>query len=102
MPALLKSKSTRPHLLITLAKAFLTASGSATSTDKGKQDSGEWEEAATSSKGCNRRPIKATRHPSAIKAIAAALPTPVPAPVTIAILEWDMSISPEKNVIGDF
>jgi len=30
------------------------------------------------------------------------LPTPVPAPVTIAILEWDMSISPEKNVIGDF
>jgi hypothetical protein len=87
---------------MTLAKAFLTASGSATSTDKGKQDAGEWKEAATSSKGCNRRPIKATFHPSASKARAAALPTPVPAPVTIAILEWDMRNSPEENVIGDF
>jgi hypothetical protein len=89
-------------LLITVANAFLTASGSATSADKGKQDSAEWEAAATSSKGCNRRPIKATRHPSASKASAAALPTPVPAPVTIATLEWDMGNSPEENVIGDF
>src|SRR5947209_2178069 len=87
MPALLNSKSSRPKIFSTSPNSAFTESGSATSVGIVIALRPEAPPSlATASSGSLRRPASATFHPAFIKARAEALPTPVPPPVTTAIL----------------
>jgi hypothetical protein len=83
-PALLNSMSSRPCSATIFATAASTASGSETSQGSAMAREPAPLICAVSSNGARRRPIKPTFQPSARSAKAAARPTPVPAPVTIA------------------
>src|SRR4051812_32035346 len=84
MPALLNSTSRRPYFSFTLANIARIASTSLTSV--GTMKASPFPSFATASSGSLRRPTSVTAKPSFISASAAARPTPVPAPVTIATL----------------
>src|SRR5439155_16403473 len=85
MPALLKSRSSRPNVSRVFANSALTCSGSRTSV--GTASVGRlnaFPSAAAAVRTSARRPANTTDQPFWSKAKAAALPIPEPAPVTTA------------------
>ena len=83
VPALLTSRSTRPHSPRAAANRSATDSGSATSVGTTSAVSAP---PAVSSSGAARRPASATLHPASSSARPTACPIPDPAPVTTATL----------------
>jgi hypothetical protein len=90
MPALLNNRSTRPHAFTVAANKASTDAGSVTSVGTASALPGASASVATCSSGSLRRPAIATRQPSRSNASAAALPTPVPPPVTTATFPLDV------------
>src|SRR6476620_8816432 len=85
IPALLKSRSTRPCRVVVTSKRLRTDSSSVTSVGTGSSERSGWA-LARSSKRVRRRPASTTVQPSPPSAVATAAPMPLPAPVTTAIL----------------
>src|SRR5437867_7732840 len=98
MPALLKRRSSRPKTCFVCAKRGRMDSGSLTSVGTTSVfDPGDFAfpSAAAVSKASLRRPARTTEKPSCKSASAECLPTPLPAPVTIATFSDEaMSWSP--------
>src|SRR5579863_7508348 len=87
MPALLKSTSNRPKASLVLAKSDRTPSGLLTSVGTQSMAPPDgFSNAAVPSSFPLRRPARTTEYPADCKARLAARPTPLPAPVTSAIL----------------
>ena len=88
MPAAFTSTSTSPKRASTAAPIAATSSGSLTSQGNTptRPSASEPASAAVSASVSARRPTSATCHPSAANLIATARPTPLPAPVTTAVL----------------
>src|SRR5882724_6146480 len=87
MPALLKRRSSRPKTCFVCAKRARMDSGSLTSVGTTSVfDPGDFAfpSAAAVSRASLRRPARTTENPSCKSASAECLPTPLPAPVTIA------------------
>mmetsp|Transcript_4367 Transcript_4367/g.11412 ORF Transcript_4367/g.11412 Transcript_4367/m.11412 type:complete len:273 (+) Transcript_4367:168-986(+) len=88
LPALLKSKSSLPNSSTVALKSALTAAGSVTSVGTTSAlPPAAVTSAAVCSRPSRRRPASATAQPCAANAALTARPMPVPAPVTIAILD---------------
>src|SRR5215207_3793477 len=85
IPALLKSRSTRPCRVMVTSNRLRTESSSLTSVGTGSRSRSGCA-AASSRSGAGRRPASTTSQPSAASAVATPEPIPVPAPVTTAIL----------------
>ncbi len=83
VPALLTSRSTRPHSPRAAANRSVTDAGSATSVGTTSAASVP---SAVSSSVAARRPASATLHPASSNARATTRPIPDPAPVTTATL----------------
>src|ERR1700737_3753961 len=86
MPALLKRTSSRPKASITLANSAAIDPGSVMSAETGRLLPKLSPSFLVSSSLSRRRPASTTVNPAFISASDAARPTPVPAPVTTAIL----------------
>src|ERR1022692_2661531 len=87
MPALLKSRSSRPKASFTLANRAFTASGLPTSVGTASISPPPARAmAAVPSSSATRRPASTTEYPAPCKATLTARPMPLPAPVTSAIL----------------
>src|SRR5262245_13476261 len=87
MPALLKRTSSRPNVSLAAAKRLRMAATSETSVGTTSARAAATLASATvASSASLRRPARATEYPSWKNARATALPTPLPAPVTRAIL----------------
>src|SRR5206468_3447224 len=84
MPALLNRRSRRPNVSLVRANRARIASGSHTSVGTTSVRPLDAPAAATCSSASLRRPASDTWYPSFNSASATALPTPLPAPVTIA------------------
>src|SRR2546422_3775932 len=84
MPALLNRRSRRPNDSLVRANKARIASGSHTSLGTTSVRPLAAPAAATCSSASLRRPASETWYPSLNSASATALPTPLPAPVTIA------------------
>src|SRR5215831_8608179 len=84
-PALLTSRSTRPHRRSTAANSPATDSGTVMSAGTASADpAGQAPDATLSRRASSRRPAAATRHPADSRARAMHRPSPDPAPVTTA------------------
>src|SRR5664279_341192 len=87
VPALLKSRSSRPKALRVAAKSALTAAGSVASVGTASALAASLPAAErVASSASARRPARATCQPASSRASAEARPMPLPAPVTMATL----------------
>ena len=84
MPALLTSRSTRPHRLPAAANSAATESGTVTSVSTGSAAPAAGAVATVSCSAAQRRPAAATCQPAASRARVMDRPSPDPAPVTTA------------------
>src|ERR1700730_1156594 len=90
IPALLNSRSRRPKTSLVRANRLPTDEGSVTSVGATSvRDSEAAIARAVASSRSLTRPARTTENPSSSSARVTALPTPVPAPVTMAILFAD-------------
>jgi hypothetical protein len=85
VPALLKTRSTRPKRSTAAANRASTEAGLPTSVGTASTREPAPDSSATWSSGSGRRPANTTLQPSASRASAAARPMPLPAPVTTAM-----------------
>src|SRR5215467_5467165 len=84
-PALLTSRSSRPHRLATASNSAVTDSGTVTSVgNAAAAAAGHSSPVTVSRSGCSRRPAAATCHPARSSSRLIARPSPDPAPVTTA------------------
>src|SRR6185312_11170866 len=87
MPALLKSRSTRPKAFTVASNSASTSSGLAILQDTASAPASVLPASAmAASRTCLRRPQNTVFQPALRRAVATALPIPVPAPVTMAVL----------------
>src|SRR5947208_1070607 len=103
MPALLKSRSSRPNVSLVRAKSARTEAGSPTSVTTASVREPGLASRTTDSRASLRRPASATAYPSLRRASAEALPMPLPAPVTIATLPEEamlVVLSGESGALG--
>src|SRR5665213_2024209 len=91
VPALLKSRSRRPNRALISAKRAAMDAGSVKSAAIATAAGPAFR--ATSSSRALRRPVRTTVNPALAKAIAAASPMPLPAPVTSAIFAGGESMA---------
>src|SRR6185295_8142704 len=100
-PALLNTTSTRPHFCFTAANSAFTESCFETSVGTQNARAPAPDSCAAFSSTSLRRPASATCQRSFRNASAAALPTPLPAPVMIAILLMNASPGTRKSAHGN-